>query len=219
MSRGWWSLGDHSGYRGNELALWRLECAFCGEEGNWELAHHLERSGGKSRRDKKLNYDTYKCVGCGNLTMVMWSAGDSHHDYRQLPNLLKTTRFPDHWPEEVGRYWLQAQRNIEGSNWDAAALMARSALQLLLRRENATGHTLIKEIDDISRRGLIPPIMQEWAHELRVLGNDAAHPTPGDNGISERDARHAVKFLRVLLTLLHDLPKEIKEFRSPKVNN
>ena len=216
MSSGWWSLGNHSGYDGNELALWRLECAFCGEEGNWEKAHHLERSGGKSRGDKKLNYDTYKCVGCGNLTMVMWSAGDRLHSYHQLPYPIKTTRFPKHWPEEVGRYWLQAQRNIEGSNWDAAALMARSALQLLIRRENASGNSLVKEIDDIASKGLIPPIMKEWAHELRVLANDAAHPTPGDRGTSEKDARQVVKFLRVLLTLLQDLPEEITEFRGQK---
>lgn len=212
----WWSLGDHSGYDGNKLALWMIECAFCGEEGNWDLVHHLERSGGKSRSDKKLNYDTYKCVGCGNLTMVMWSAGDRLHSYHQLPYPTKTRSAPKHWPAEVGRYWLQAQRSIEGSNWDAAALMARSALQLLLRRESASGNSLVKEIDDIASKGLIPPIMKDWAHELRVLGNDAAHPTPGDAGTSEKDAKRVVRFLRVLLTLLQDLPEDIKQYRGMK---
>ncbi len=90
--------------------------------------------------------------------MVMWSAGVRLHGYHQLPYPIITTRMPKHWPAEVGRYWLQAQRNIEGSNWDAAALMARSALQLLLRRENASGNSLVKEIDDIASKGLIPPI-------------------------------------------------------------
>ena len=94
--------------------------------------------------------------------------------------------------------------------------MARSSLQLLLRHEKAAGGTLVKEIDDLASKGLIPPVVKEWAHELRVLGNEAAHPQPGAKGVSEKDAKHAVKFLRVLLTLLQDLPDEIKQYRDKK---
>ncbi len=210
-SRGWWSLGEHSGYNGNELALWRVGCGFCGEEGNWELVHHQERS---NQKKKKLNYDTYKCVACGNLTMVFWSGGGGLHDYHQVPWTRRATNFPKHWPEEVGRYWLQAQRSIEDSNWDAAVVMARSALQLLLRHEKAQGGTLVKEIEDLAGKGLLPPIVRDWAHGLRLLGNDAAHPQPGGEGVTEKDARHVVNFLRVLLTLLRDLPEDIKKFRG-----
>lgn len=212
-SRSWWTLGDHSGYEGSKLALYRIDCGFCGEEGNWELSHHQERA---NKDGKKLNYDTYKCVACGNLTMVFWSTGGSLHSYHQVPWPRRVTRFPEHWPAEVGRYWLQAQRSIDDGNWDAAALMARSSLQLLLRHEKAAGGTLVKEIDDLATKGLIPPVVKEWAHELRVLGNEAAHPQPGAKGVSEKDAKHAVKFLRVLLTLLQDLPDEIKQYRDKK---
>jgi Domain of unknown function (DUF4145) len=212
-TRGWWSLGDHSGYDGETLALYRIECGFCGERGNWELSHHQER---ENLQQKKLNYDIYKCVACGNLTMVFWSGGERLHSYHQVPWPQITTSHPQHWPAEVGRYWLQAQRNIEASNWDAAALMARSALQLLFRHEKAAGGTLVKEIDDLAGKGLIPPIMKKWAHSLRVLGNDVAHPEPGAEGVSEKDARHVVKFLRLLLTLLQDLPAEIKAFRGDR---
>jgi len=210
--KGWWSLGENSGYEGDELSLFRIECGFCGEQGNWELAHHLERNNKK----KKLNYDIYKCITCGNLTMVFWSGGGRLHDYKQVPWPLNSTRWPEHWPDEIGRYWLQAQRSIESENWDAAALMARSSLQLLLRHENAEGGNLMKEIDDLAKKGFIPPIVKEWAHELRVLGNEAAHPLPGAKGITEKDARQMVRFLGVVLTLLQDLPADIKKYRGEK---
>lgn len=212
-TRGWWSLGEHSGYDGEKLALYRIHCGFCSEEGNWELAHHQERS---NKDKKKLNYDTYRCLGCGNLTMVFWSASGRLHDYHQVPWPANTTKAPENWPAEIGRYWLQAQRNIENENWDAAALMARSSLQLLLRHEKAEGGSLMKEIDDLAKKGLIPPIVQEWGHELRVLGNEAAHPIPGAKGIAEKDARQMVRFLRVVLTLLQDLPADIKKYRGDK---
>ena len=72
--------------------------------------------------------------------MVLWSAseyGHVHglHDYRVLPWPLKLEKYPEHWPEQVGRYWLQAKRNIRDENWDAAAVMARSALQITLRAD------------------------------------------------------------------------------------
>jgi hypothetical protein len=211
--RGWWSLGDGSGYEGDKLALWQIECGFCGERGNWELSHHAER---ENKDGKKLNYDIYKCIACGNLTMVFWAAGDRLHSWHQVPWPTNTTRWPEHWPDEIGRYWLQAQRSIESENWDAAALMARSSLQLLLRHEKAEGGSLVKEIDDLAKKGLIPPIVRDWGHELRVLGNEAAHPMPGAKGISEKDARQMVRFLRVVLTLLQDLPADIKKYRGEK---
>ena len=213
-SKSWWSFGDSSGYDGAELALYRIECAFCGEQDNFELEKRHQRN--SKAQNKALNYDIYKCNGCANLTMVFWSSGGRLHDYKQVPWPLKATRFPEYWPPDVGRYWMQAQNNLDGGNWDAAALMARSALQLLLRHEKAVGGSLMKEIDDLAGKGLIPPIVKDWSHGLRVLGNDAAHPQPGDKGVDEKDARHVVKFLRVLLTLLHDLPDEIKTFRGDK---
>ena len=59
------------------------------------------------------------------------------HDYHSLPWALKLSDYPECWPEVVGRYWLQAQRSLQGENWDAAALMARSALQAALRDNQA----------------------------------------------------------------------------------
>jgi hypothetical protein len=50
----WWRLGEGSGYRGRDLALYSIECAFCDECGNWKrggIARPLEQrrtSGGKT---------------------------------------------------------------------------------------------------------------------------------------------------------------------------
>jgi Domain of unknown function (DUF4145) len=212
-------LGDHSGYSGDELALWRITCGFCNERGNFEPVHHLERK--NSTTGKKLNYDTFKCSSCGNLTMVYWSAsvmGGSHgmHDYRTVPWAREVTSFPDHWPKDVGRYWLQARRSLDGKNWDAAVLMARSAVQLVARLQNAAGKNLKEEIDDLTKKGLLPPVMREWSHEVRALGNDSAHPTPGDEGPTAKDARDIVDFLGMLLTMVYNLPHDIAEYRARK---
>jgi Domain of unknown function (DUF4145) len=169
----WWDFGDHVGYPGGELALLRIECAFCGATGNFERVHHEAKKNPASA--KTLNFDTFKCGNCANFIMVFWSASqyghrDRMHNFATLPWARETTKFPEHWPKDVGRYWMQAQRNLEGQNWDAASLMARSAIQLVLRLQKAKGANLKQEIDDLARRGILPPIMKEWSHEVSGIG-------------------------------------------------
>lgn len=63
----WWDFGEHVGFSGNELALYKIACAFCNEKGNFSTSHHEER---KNTNGKVLNYDTLKCGNCGNLMLV-----------------------------------------------------------------------------------------------------------------------------------------------------
>ncbi|WP_143156573.1 DUF4145 domain-containing protein [Desulfacinum infernum] len=146
----WWQLGEWYGQRGEELAVYQITCPFCMERGNFKTVFHAEKK--KPSSGKKLNFDTLECGNCKGYVMVLWSAsehGHGHglHDYRVLPWPLRYEKYPEHWPEAIGRYWLQAKRNIRDENWDAAAVMARSALQIALRDHGAKGKNLKQEID------------------------------------------------------------------------
>jgi hypothetical protein len=148
--------------------------------------------------------------------MVFWSAGSGLHDYKAVPWPLTHSRYPAHWPPDIGRYWLQAQRNLDGENWDAAAIMAGSALQLALRSQGADGNTLQDEVKDLAAKGVLPPIMVEWADEVRWLRNPVTHPKPGQEGTSKKDATDVIEFLDFLLRYLLDLPHQINQYRLRK---
>ena len=215
----WWDLGEWSGTGGGKLATYQIACAFCGEKGNFETLAHLERQ--KPGGRKVLNYDTLKCGHCGNYMFAFWSAaggigGRGIHGYRLLPWHQSTTGHPEHWPADVGQYWVEARRSIEGKNWTAAALMARSAIQLVARSHGAKGKNLKEEIEDLAAKSLILPVMKEWAHEVRVLANEGTHPQPGTTGTNEKDAKDVVEFLSFLMTVMYNLPDQIKEYRGRK---
>jgi hypothetical protein len=146
--------------------------------------------------------------------MVFWFAGDTLHDFRVLPWPRQYALAPEHWPEDVGRYWLQAKRNLANENWDAAALMARSSLQLALRSQAAEGKTLKEEINHLVETRVLPLIVSEWSNEVRELGNDVAHPKPGGGATSPQDAKDVVRFLDFFLRYLFTLPQEIDEYRA-----
>ena len=215
----WWQLGEGSGYQGLELAIYKITCPFCMERGNFKSTYHAEKK--KPKSNKKLNFETLECGNCKGYVQVMWSATDGSygygsglHDYRVQPWPLKYEEHPEHWPADVGRFWLQAKRNVVDENWDAAAVMARSALQLALRDNKASGKNLKQEIEDLAVKGVLPPIMKEWSDQVRELGNDSAHPTPSQNPTRPTDARDIVKFLDFLLEFLYSLPHQIRQYRS-----
>jgi hypothetical protein len=169
----WWQLGEATGYEGTELRLYRITCPFCDERGNFEtVSHHVKR---KPNSSKQLNFDTLECGNCKGYVMVFWSAGNGLHNFHVLPWPLTFTRYPEYWPEELGRFWVQAKRNLADENWDATVVMARSALQFALRDNKAKGRSLFEEINDLAAKGVLPPIMKDWATNVRELGNDATH--------------------------------------------
>lgn len=151
--------------------------------------------------------------------MVLWSASEygfrrGLHNYEVLPWPLKFERRPEYWPEAIGRYWLEAKRNIRDENWDAAAVMARSALQLALREHEAAGKNLKQEIDDLAEKGILPPTMKECSDHVRDLGNDSARPSPDQGATNPQDARDIVRFLDFLLEYLYTLRRRIKQYRE-----
>lgn len=208
----WWNLGEWSGYRGSDLAHFQITCPFCGERGNFAVEFSAQKK--KPNGHKVLNFDTLKCGSCASFVQVVWSGAHDMHDFRVQPWPLKISKAPDHWPEAIGRYWLQAKRSLKDENWDAAAVMARSALQLSLREQGATGRTLYDEIDDLANKGTLPSIMKEWAHEVRGLGNDSAHPVVDQAPTDPRDARDIMQFLDYFLEYSYSLPKRINDYRA-----
>ncbi|TKJ39116.1 hypothetical protein CEE37_11905 [candidate division LCP-89 bacterium B3_LCP] len=211
----WWRLGENDGYHGNELAVNQITCPFCLEQGNYKLAHHREKS--KPNSQKILNFDTYECGNCKGYVLVLWSAsefGSGFHNYHVLPWPLRIDTYPNYWPESVGRFWIQAKRNLIQENWDAASLMARSALQAAIRDSKAEGNNLKQEIEYLAREGILPPIMKEWSDALRELGNVSAHPLPDQPPTNPQDASDIVNFLDFLLEYLYTLPHRINEYRK-----
>jgi hypothetical protein len=214
----WWQLGEDTGHEGHDLALYKIECAFCGERGNWGCVFHEEMK--KPNGKKRLNFDVYRCGNCAAYTHVMWSISErsySHafHGFCVLPYPLKTKPEPSgNWPPLVQRFWMQAHQSLSAEIWDGASVMTRSAMQVTLREQGAKGRTLKDEIEDLAVKNMLPPAMKEWSTELRLLGNESAHPELDQTDADPQDIRDAIQFLDLLLNYIYDLPAQIKLYRD-----
>jgi hypothetical protein len=214
----WWQLGEGMGFQGDQLEVWRITCAFCSEKGNFGLAFHGEKK--KPSSSKRLNFDVYQCRNCMGFVHVLWSAAEfasgfqGLYGFTILPWAIGKAEPSENWPGAVQRFWTQAKDSLKGENWDAAAVMARSALQFALRDKGATGKNLKAEIEDLANKGILHPLMKDWSHEVRELANDSAHPDPKATPTESQDATDIVRFLDFLLLYLYDLPKEIGDYRQ-----
>jgi hypothetical protein len=115
------------------------------------------------------------------------------------------------------RFWIQARDSLKNENWDAANVMARSALQFVVRDKKAVEGRLKDQIDDLADKGVLHPLMKDWANEVRLLANESAHPkAPNPKEFTPQDAKDIVNVLDLLLLYLYDLPKQIEDFRQRK---
>lgn len=115
------------------------------------------------------------------------------------------------------RFWIQAHDSLKNENWDAANVMARSALQFVVRDKGARQGKLKAQIDELGKAGILHPLMENWAHEVRLLANESAHPNaPVPSEVTPEDAKDIVSFLDFLLFYLYDLPAQIDQYRKRK---
>ena len=120
---------------------------------------------------------------------------------------------PAHLPNDVARIYLQAERNfpVEG-NEEAAGTMYRKALDTGLRiaAPDMTG-PLNKRIDKLVETHLITSSLGEWAHQIRLLGNESAH----DIDQPTRDELTALRdFSDLVLRYLFTLPAMVAARKS-----
>lgn len=70
---------------------------------------------------------------------------------------------------------------------------------------------LEKRIDKLAAEHRITPALQEWAHQLRLDGNEAIH---GDGEADESLCNQMHELTRFLLIYLYSLPNQIEQAKS-----
>jgi HEPN domain-containing protein len=78
-------------------------------------------------------------------------------------------------PQKVVESMEEAISSHSTECYIAAAIMVRKTLEELCRDRGAKGKTLKERIDDLKSKVILPQELLDGLHDLRLLGNDAAH--------------------------------------------
>lgn len=148
----------------------------------------------------------YQCAGCENASLFIWWLPSSDADSLVLEHVWPTRRASemDDLHSEVEMDRLEAWNSYLHGQHRASILMARSALQrgvrYLLRehdgalRKDDREPSLFSELDLLVDRRIITPQIRANVDEVRLAGNDVAHPEELGE-ISQQDAEDSLAFL------------------------
>lgn len=106
----------------------------------------------------------------------------------------------------------EARACYRAGQYTASALMVRRTLEAVCADKGATGRDLQKKLDSLKTTGVIEGRLTEWSHDLRALGNEAAHDT--SVFISSDDARDALDLSEALLSYVYVFSQKYQAFRG-----
>jgi hypothetical protein len=124
---------------------------------------------------------------------------------------------PEHTPPDIARIYIQGMDNRKRENLDSAAIMFRKTLEVATKRlDPGLNVPLQRRIDALAAADRIPKEVGQWAHEIRIVGNDAAHdvdePKPSDvDAIAE--------FTEAFLEYVFTLPRKFELRKSQVTKN
>jgi Domain of unknown function (DUF4145) len=109
-------------------------------------------------------------------------------------------------PDPARRYLQQALETLH-----AAAIMAGSAVDAMLKHFNLIEGSVYSRIDQAVNQHILTNAMGEWAHEVRLGANRPRHADKENPHISPQQAQRSVEFAEALGHFLFVLSSRVKK--------
>lgn len=125
------------------------------------------------------------------------------------------SRCPEHTPDSLKRLFLQAADANKRGAPDASGAMSRKVIdnstQLLLKDEAKRYGTIHARIEALRDKGALTPDLADWAHQVRLGGNDAAHDL---EPFTPEEADELLDFAELYLIYVYSLPERLRLRRA-----
>jgi hypothetical protein len=120
-------------------------------------------------------------------------------------------------PNTIKSAYDQAARSFSASLFEPCILMCRKCLEATRKNLGAEGRELNSKLKSLFDKGHIDDRLLKWAHEIRLIGNEAAHDP--DTKVTKRDARDVLDFTEAILIYIFSLTSRFETFRARRVNS
>jgi hypothetical protein len=125
------------------------------------------------------------------------------------------SKCPTHTPGELKRIFDQAANALKRRDPDASGAMSRKVVdvstQQLLGEQSKKYSNIQGRIDALAAANKLTPDLKDWAHQVRLGGNDAAHDL---DPFTQEEADELLDFADLYLTYVYSLPARLKERRE-----
>jgi Domain of unknown function (DUF4145) len=184
------------------------QCPYCGVARpqmnlQWQSTNPISSANGPPRR-----WATYACTTCGGVLLVMGAAGDGSTNALIDKIIPEPKRAHADLPEQAARYLDQAYQTLAAP--DAAAVMAGSAVDAMLKSLGLTDGSVYARINQARDQHLLTADMAEWAHSVRLGANRPRHADAENPHVSPDEAAQSVEFAEALGNFLFVLSARVR---------
>jgi hypothetical protein len=120
-------------------------------------------------------------------------------------------------PNTIKSAYDQAARSFSASLFEPCVLMCRKCLEATCKNLGTKGHDLNSKLQGLFDGGHIDSRLLNWAHEIRLIGNEAAHDP--DTKVTKRDARDVLDFTEAILIYVFSLTSRFEAFRARRASS
>jgi hypothetical protein len=114
-------------------------------------------------------------------------------------------------PPEIAEDFREALRCEWIKAFKACVVMCSRAVQASVIVLGAEGDTLVRQIDNLAKKGIITEPLKQFAHAVRLTRNVGAHPDKdGLEDIKLKDAADMIEFTREFLHHVYVMPAKLK---------
>jgi hypothetical protein len=190
-----------------------VECSRCGATVNADVEATYDSYDDELRVPERYTFAKCpKCAGPFLLLQNQW--GDSWDEpgrlYPPRDDLLGWSI-----PKPISTAFSEAARCHAAKAYTACALMCRKTLEGVCDDHKVKGKTLQQRLAALRDDGAIEGRLYEWADELRLVGNEAAHDVHVQVG--PEDARDTFEFTRALLEYAYTFRHRFAAFKKRRL--
>jgi hypothetical protein len=115
-------------------------------------------------------------------------------------------------PKNIQAAFKEAVQCFKAKAFTASAIMCRKTLEGLCAAHDAKSGNLAKGLAKLRDDGVIESRLFEWAEELRVSGNAAAHGV--DSTVSRQDCENILEFTEALAQYVFTYRHKFQQFKE-----
>lgn len=151
----------------------------------------------------------HACTTCGGLILAKGLPGDTHTNAVIVAIIPDIKSAAAELPDVAKNFLQQAYETLHAP--DAAAVMAGSAVDAMLKSRGYKDGNLYSRIDQAVADHVLTEAMGRWAHEVRLGANRPRHADAESPHLSPDEARQSVEFAEALGMFMFVLTSRIEK--------
>lgn len=130
---------------------------------------------------------------------------------------LEDSSVTENLPDVLKNVYDQAVKAFKASLFEPSVLMCRKCLEGICSILEVEGRNLNVKLDNLQQDGHIDSRLLDWAHQIRLIGNEAAHDI--NVPVTKLDAKDVLEFTEAILIYVFSLTKRFEAMKERRADH